>query len=110
MDEKKNLTTKETFDLAVQEHQKNNLQVAANLYKEILKTNPNHAGKGFIEVFRSIYAREGLNGLYRGWGITAARAAPAHAAIFAGYEYTMKLLGPSQNSNASFTMHESVRD
>ena len=47
MDEKKNLTTKETFDLAVQEHQKNNLQVAENLYKEIIKTNPNH--------FESIY-------------------------------------------------------
>ena len=47
MNEKKNLTTKETFDLAVQNHQKNNLQVAENLYKEILKTNPNH--------FESIY-------------------------------------------------------
>ena len=43
MSEKKNLTTEETFALAVQNHQKNNLQVAENLYKEILKTNPNHA-------------------------------------------------------------------
>ena len=34
MSEKKNLTTKETFDLAVQNHKKNNLQVAGNLYKE----------------------------------------------------------------------------
>ena len=42
MNEKKNLTTKETFDLAVQNQQKNNLQVAENLYKETLKTNPNH--------------------------------------------------------------------
>ena len=82
----------------------------ADTVKSYIQTNPNHAGKGFIKVFRSIYAREGVKGLYRGWGITAARAAPAHAAIFAGYEYTMKLLGPSQNSNASFTMHESVRD
>ena len=47
MDKKKNLTTKETFALAVQNHQKNNLQVAENLYNEILKTNPNH--------FESIY-------------------------------------------------------
>ena len=38
---KKNLTTKETFDLAVQNHKKNNLQAAKKLYKEILKTNPN---------------------------------------------------------------------
>ena len=43
MNKKKNLTTKETFALAVQNHQKNNLQVAENLYKKILKTNPNHA-------------------------------------------------------------------
>ena len=43
MNKKKNLTTKETFALAVQHHQKNNLQVAEKLYREILKTNPNHA-------------------------------------------------------------------
>ena len=43
MNEKENLTTKETFALAVQHHQKNNLQVAEKLYREILKTNPNHA-------------------------------------------------------------------
>ena len=42
MSEKKNLTSKETFALAVQNQQKNNLQVAENLYKETLKINPNH--------------------------------------------------------------------
>ena len=41
---KKNLSTKETFDLAVQNHKKNNLQAAKKLYKEILKTNPNFEG------------------------------------------------------------------
>ena len=40
--DKKNLTTEEIFSLAVQNHQKNNLQVAEKLYKETLKTNPNH--------------------------------------------------------------------
>ena len=39
---KKSPTTEETFALAVQNHNKNNLQVAANLYNETLKTNPNH--------------------------------------------------------------------
>jgi len=43
MNEKKNLTTKEIFALAVQNHQKNNLKIAENLYKKILKKNPNHA-------------------------------------------------------------------
>jgi len=47
MNEKKNLTIEETFDLAVKNHKKNNLQIAENLYKEALKTNPNH--------FESIY-------------------------------------------------------
>ena len=42
--DKKNLTTKETFDLAVQNHKNNNLQAAENLYKEILKTRPNFQG------------------------------------------------------------------
>lgn len=82
----------------------------ADTVKSYIQTNPNHGGKGFIETFQSIYAKEGVRGLYRGWGVTAARAAPAHAAIFAGYEYTMKLLGPSHNHDDSFTMHESIRD
>ena len=42
MNEKKSLTTEETFALAVQNHKKNNLRVAENLYNETLKTNPNH--------------------------------------------------------------------
>ena len=39
----KKTTTKEIFALAVKNHQKNNLKIASNLYKEILKINPNHA-------------------------------------------------------------------
>jgi len=42
MNKKKSPTTEETFALAVQNHNKNNLQVAANLYNETLKKNPNH--------------------------------------------------------------------
>ena len=42
MNKKKNLTTEETFFLAVQNHQKNNFQVAKKLYNETLKANPNH--------------------------------------------------------------------
>ena len=38
----KNLTIKEIFASALQNHQKNKLQVAENLYKKILKINPNH--------------------------------------------------------------------
>ena len=42
MNEKKNLTTKETFALALQHKKKNNLKIAEKLYKEILKTDSNH--------------------------------------------------------------------
>ena len=39
MKKKKSLTTEETFALAVQNHQKNNLQVAEKLYKKVLNIN-----------------------------------------------------------------------
>ena len=42
MNKKKILTAEETFALAVQNHKKNNLQVAENLYNKTLKKNPNH--------------------------------------------------------------------
>ena len=44
MNEKKNLTTKEKFALALQHQKKNNLKIAEKLYEEILKTDPNYAG------------------------------------------------------------------
>ena len=47
MKKKKKLTTEETFTLAIKNHKKNNLQIAENLYKEALKTNPDH--------FESVY-------------------------------------------------------
>mgnify|MGYP001341549036 CR=1 FL=1 len=39
---KKNLTIKETFDLAFKHHKKNDFKIADNLYKDILKLKPNH--------------------------------------------------------------------
>ena len=42
------MTIEKTFDLAVQNNKKNNFQVAENLYKEVLKINPNHFGSIFL--------------------------------------------------------------
>ena len=42
MSNKKNLTVKEAFALAVQNHQNNNLQDAQNYYQEVLELDPNH--------------------------------------------------------------------
>ena len=39
---KNNLTTKETFTLALQHHKKNNFQAAEQLYKQILEIEPDH--------------------------------------------------------------------
>ena len=36
------LIIEKTFNLIFENHQKNNLQNAKRIYKEILKTNPNH--------------------------------------------------------------------
>ena len=43
MNENKNLTKEETFALALENHRKNDLQVATNLYNEVLKIDPNYA-------------------------------------------------------------------
>ena len=67
----------------------------ADTVKSQIQTNPEFADTSFMRTLRSIYANEGLRGLYRGWGITALRAAPAHALIFAVYEQTMKTLNKS---------------
>jgi len=40
---KDNFSIKETFNLAIQHHQKKDLKVAEKLYEEVLKSNPNHA-------------------------------------------------------------------
>jgi len=42
MNKNKNLTIDEAFNLAVKNHQENNLQVAKTFYNEILKVNPYH--------------------------------------------------------------------
>eukprot|EP01059_Diplonema_ambulator_P036449 TRINITY_DN907_c0_g1_i15.p1 TRINITY_DN907_c0_g1~~TRINITY_DN907_c0_g1_i15.p1 ORF type:complete len:290 (+),score=87.26 TRINITY_DN907_c0_g1_i15:43-912(+) len=46
----------------------------------------------FSATFKEIYAREGLRGLYKGWGVTMVRAFPANAAIFVVYENVRKEL------------------
>lgn len=43
----KDLTIKETFALALQHHQKNNLQAAEQLYKQILEVEPDHVESTF---------------------------------------------------------------
>ena len=53
----KNLTIDETFNLALQNHQKNNLKVAENLYEEILKVKPSHLESIFFLGSPSVIGR-----------------------------------------------------
>jgi hypothetical protein len=64
----------------------------ADTVKSLIQVHPDHSGKGFVDMFRYVFEKEGVRGLYRGWAVTAARAAPAHATIFAVYEQSLKLM------------------
>ena len=44
MSKNKNLTIEEAFNLAIQNHQNNNLQDAKSYYQKVLKIDPNHLG------------------------------------------------------------------
>ena len=44
MNDEKDLTVNETFNLAIKNHQNNNLQDAKNYYQKVLKIDPNHLG------------------------------------------------------------------
>ena len=48
MNKKKNIEIKKTFDLAVQNHQKNNFKSAESLYNKVLKIIPNHFETNFL--------------------------------------------------------------
>ena len=50
-------TLKETFNLALENHKKNNLMVAENCYKSILKKNSNHLESNFY--LASLYVQTG---------------------------------------------------
>ena len=73
----------------------NSLRVGGSAPSSTEQRVPNARGPPptFWTVFRYIYATEGIAGLYRGWGITVLRAAPANAAVFFAYEMCMKFLG-----------------
>ena len=100
MNEKKNLTTKETFDLAVQNHQKNNLQIAENLYKEILKTNPDQ--------FESIFGLGTLLGQTKRFDLAkpllqkAIQIQPNYATAHSNLGMVLQELGEQQKAMSSY--------
>ncbi|KAJ4847810.1 hypothetical protein Tsubulata_011757 [Turnera subulata] len=53
--------------------------------------NPKYSGS--IDAFRKILGKEGVKGLYKGFGPAMARSIPANAACFLAYEVTKSSLG-----------------
>ena len=102
MNEKKKLTTEETFALAVKNHQKNNLQIAENLYKEALKTNPNH--------FESIYYLGTLLAQTKRFDLAkpllhkAIQIQPNYAMAYNNLGNVLKELGEHQKAISSYQM------
>jgi len=56
----------------------------ADVIKSIQQTQTTNSG--FLSIGRQLWASQGVAGLYRGFGITAARAGPSSAMIFWTYE------------------------
>lgn len=62
-----------------------------------IATDPLVSSKSIVEVFRSMYRKEGFKVFYRGIGAVVIGAGPAHALYFASYEHSKKLLGAEAN-------------
>ena len=92
----KNLTIKETFDSAVQNHQKNLFKIAENLYKEILKINPNHFGSIFY--LGTLLVQTQRFELAKSLLYKATQINPNYAAAHNNLGATLKELGEYQNA------------
>jgi len=92
----KNLTIKETFASAVQNHQKNLFKIAENLYKEILKINPNHFGSIFY--LGTLLVQTQRLELAKSLLYKATQINPNYAAAHNNLGATLKELGEYQNA------------
>jgi len=92
----KNLTIKETFASAVQNHQKNFFKIAENLYKEILKINPNHFGSIFY--LGTLLVQTQRFKLAKSLLYKATQINPNYAAAHNNLGATLKELGEYQNA------------
>jgi len=92
----KNLSIKETFTSAVQNHQKNFFKIAENLYKEILKINPNHFGSIFY--LGTLLVQTQRFKLAKSLLYKATQINPNYAAAHNNLGATLKELGEYQNA------------
>ena len=92
----KNLTVKKTFDAAYQNHKKNFFKIAENLYKEVLKSNPNH----FESIFYlgTLLVQTQRFGLAKPLLYKATQINPNYAAAHNNLGATLKELGEYQSA------------
>ncbi|KAH9584331.1 Mitochondrial substrate/solute carrier [Trypanosoma melophagium] len=64
----------------------------ADVVKTRMQVDPAFTPSGFMAALRLLYAEGGVRALYCGWTLTAARAFPSNAAIFATYDLCMRSL------------------
>lgn len=70
------------------------LPYPADTVKSQIQTKQKYNGKSFTFVMNDIYKNQGIKGLYKGCGITCARAAVSHSFLFYIYEVCYKHLAP----------------
>ena len=58
----------------------------ADVVKTRIQVDKDYKNHTLVRGLRDVYREGGIRALYKGWGITIARAVPAHAALFVTYE------------------------
>ena len=100
MNNDKNLTTEEIFALALQAHQKNNLDDAQDLYKQVLKKDPKHPSAhnnlGVLHQYLKDYQK--AKECYE----KAIKINPNYAEAFSNLGTTLNLLGEKKNAISSY--------
>eukprot|EP00930_Biecheleria_cincta_P031100 TRINITY_DN21578_c0_g1_i1.p1 TRINITY_DN21578_c0_g1~~TRINITY_DN21578_c0_g1_i1.p1 ORF type:complete len:325 (+),score=66.38 TRINITY_DN21578_c0_g1_i1:29-976(+) len=64
----------------------------ADTVKSKIQTDTRFRGQSFLQVLQTVLKEEGVVGLYKGCGITCARAVPSHALVFYFYELANRFL------------------
>ena len=88
---KKNLSPKKIFNLAFEHHQKNNFQIAENLYKEVLKVKPNHIETIFL--LGSLSAQRKNFNMAKKLLYKVVQIQPNHAPAYNNLGNVLKILG-----------------
>jgi len=104
---KKNFSIEETFASAFQQHQKNNLKEAENLYKKILEIDPNHSKTVFYLGSLAVQTKnfDRAKQLFQ----KTIEIQPNYAEAYNNLGYTFKELGKLDDAVANFYKALSIK-